>query len=604
MNIFITGATGYIGEHLAIKLKSQNHEVFALVRSINKAAGLATAGINLIGGDLSDKTAIEKGMKNCDVVFHLAAYASVWPEDKEIFNSINVEGTRNILDLAKKNNIKKVVITSTAGVYGPSPSGSIPVNEETIRTIPYFSHYESTKAEAENLAKAYAKEGLHVVIVNPARVYGPGRRSESNAISKLIELYLENKWHYIPGSGEEIGSYSYIDDIVDGHIQAMESGRSGENYLLGGENASYEKFFEVLKKYADKDYRLFKIPSPLLFFASHLMVVWARIFKSKPLITPKWVEKYMHDWSISSQKAMDELGYKITPLEEGLKRTINWLKDVDKGQPYTLVTGSSTGIGKAMAEECAKRKHNLVLVALPGTELEKVGKYFRDTYHVDIKFLEINLTLPNALQELHDWCDAQQIKINVLINNAGIGNYSSFEKTDLEKYLKIIHLNTEVVVSLTSLFIPKLREHRQSYILNVGSIASLMPVPYKSVYSASKSFVLSFSRALQIELKQYGIHVSCLCPGPTSTETVLKLNAQLSSKRSKKLWLTPEKVAQIAINGLFERKGLIIPGWKNRLILSLNSLLPFSLRSYLLLSAFKNGVEKKVEPDIKSMLPS
>ncbi|MCC9135093.1 SDR family oxidoreductase [Pontibacter silvestris] len=326
MRTFITGATGYIGEQLATKLASDNHHVVALVRSPEKAGSLAAAGVECVTGDLHDQEAIENGMKGCDTVFHLAAYASVWPEDEEVFRKTNVLGTKTILDAAIKNGVKKVVVTSTAGVYGPSDSAISAVDENTTRSCPYFAAYEATKAKAEALAKEYAKNGLHVVIVNPARVYGPGRRSESNAINKLAQLYLENKWHYIPGSGKSTGSYCYIDDVVDGHIKALEQGRSGEVYLFGGENASYDRFFHLLQKLSGKQKKLYRIPVNLLVTASRLMVFWARTTNTKPLITPNWVKKYMYNWSVSSQKAVHELNYTITPLEEGLKRTLNHLK--------------------------------------------------------------------------------------------------------------------------------------------------------------------------------------------------------------------------------------------------------------------------------------
>ncbi|MCC9135092.1 SDR family NAD(P)-dependent oxidoreductase [Pontibacter silvestris] len=271
---------------------------------------------------------------------------------------------------------------------------------------------------------------------------------------------------------------------------------------------------------------------------------------------------------------------------------------IDKN--YTLITGASAGIGKAMAEECARRLQNLILVALPGTGLETVGDFLGSKYKVDVKTLELNLVKPHAISYLYDWCQQQNLRINILINNAGTGNYSSFVSTSLEQYQKMIHLNSATVVSLTKMFVPKLMEHSKSYILNVGSFVSLMSVPYKSVYSATKSFVLAFSRALQSELQQHGVYVSCICPGPTSTETVIKRNKSLGRK-SDILMQTPGQVAKLAIDGLLKKKGLIIPGWKNKVILRLGPLLPFRLRSYILESIFKSGIQKQSEEETGSV---
>ncbi|WP_187262353.1 SDR family NAD(P)-dependent oxidoreductase [Pontibacter beigongshangensis] len=262
---------------------------------------------------------------------------------------------------------------------------------------------------------------------------------------------------------------------------------------------------------------------------------------------------------------------------------------------YTLITGASAGIGKAIARECAKRGHNLILVSLPATGQQEVGAQLNRQYNIDVKTVELNLVLPHAVHELFDWCCRQNLKIDVLINNAGIGNYSAFATTDAADYLNIIRLNSEVVVLVTNLFLPKLREHAESYIMNVGSFVSFLPIPYKSVYSATKSFVLTFSKALHSELDQYGVHVSCLCPGPTSTETVKKRNRLLLRQNSDMLTLSPEEVAKTAIDGLFNRKRVIIPGWKNKFILAIVPLIPFRLRSHILKAIFKNGFEKEEE---------
>lgn len=267
---------------------------------------------------------------------------------------------------------------------------------------------------------------------------------------------------------------------------------------------------------------------------------------------------------------------------------------MDNDRTYTLITGASAGIGKAMAEACARRGQNLVLVALHNSGLVETGFQLQHTYDVDVKVLELNLSVPASLQYLYDWCLEQGLKINVLINNAGVGNYSSFQKGTLNDYQNMIQLNTGAVVALTRLFIPRLRENRESYILNVGSFAAMMPLPYKSVYSATKSFVLTFSRALQMELKPFKVYVSCLCPGPTSTKTMNKRNHKIKNGADF-LSKTPEEVAERAIKGLFKKEGLIIPGWKNRLLISIGKLLPFSLKSYLLKKIFEQGAEEEIK---------
>ena len=330
MNIFITGATGYIGANLALRLADSGDNVHMLCRltadrqvSKSKASLLNHGNIRVFEGDVLDRESIENAMQSCEYVYHLAAYARVWAENPQTYFDVNVQGTKNILDAAIKSGIKKVVVTSTAGVLGPS--NGTPVNEESIRTVDFFNEYERSKYIAEEEIHHYIRKGLDIVIVNPSRVYGPGLMSESNSVSKLIDRYLKGKWHLIPGNGETIGNYVFIDDVVNGHLLAMSKGLTGEKYILGGDNVSYNEFFGTLIKVSQKKYKLYKTPLSLMLAFAKVQELLANSFNRPPLITPKWVKRYLYNWVLSSQKAGRELGYEITPFEEGMEKTIKWL---------------------------------------------------------------------------------------------------------------------------------------------------------------------------------------------------------------------------------------------------------------------------------------
>ncbi|MDP4226830.1 MAG: NAD-dependent epimerase/dehydratase family protein, partial [Bacteroidota bacterium] len=171
-----------------------------------------------------------------------------------------------------------------------------------------------------------AGEGQHIVIVNPTRVYGPGLLSESNGVTRMVKLYLEGKWHFIPGNGISIGNYVFVDDVVQGHILAMENGRIGENYILGGENINYLDFFDRIRDISGDRFSLFNVGLKFMMLVSNCMKFMAEKFSISPAITPELVKKFTCNWNVSSNKAITELGYSITPLDEGLRRTINWLK--------------------------------------------------------------------------------------------------------------------------------------------------------------------------------------------------------------------------------------------------------------------------------------
>jgi nucleoside-diphosphate-sugar epimerase len=325
--IFVTGATGYVGEQLAKKLAQEGHIVHILARQKQKAQKMFPDDSNfqIFEGDILEANKIQEAMRNCQEVYHLAAYAKVWDKDPNAFMKMNVEGTKNILNSCLLQKIDKVVITSTAGVLGPSVGGEI-VNENSQSAVPYSTEYERTKAIAEEEAKKYLDKGLTIVTLNPTRIYGAGQRSESNAVTMLLEKYWQGKWRILPGDGKRIGNYVYIEDVVAGHLAAMQKGKSGERYVLGGENVSYQELFDLFGEITGRKLRLFKMPIGVMMGFARLQMLKTQLTGSAPLITPNFVKKYLYDWKVSSQKAQEELHLQITPLREGLSKTLEWLK--------------------------------------------------------------------------------------------------------------------------------------------------------------------------------------------------------------------------------------------------------------------------------------
>ena len=324
MKCFVTGATGFIGNNLVNALLKNGNQLHVLARTQN-AGNLFNKNVTVFQGDLQNTEVINKAIKGCDIVYHLAAYANIWSKDKTLACKTNVEGTKNILKAALQNGIKKMVYTSSAATLPPSK-----YNEEVDELFPlpsaYLTDYETTKREAEQLCTDYCKKGLDVVIVNPPRVFGPGLLSKSNSVTIMIKNYLKGTWRIIPGDGCQIGSYVYIDDIILGHLMAMQKGKPGEKYILGGNNVSYNEFFKALAEVSGKKQMMFHFPFPMMMFISKSELFMAETFGKKPLITPPWVKRYLQNRPVSSKKAMRELNYTITPLPEAMQKTIDWLK--------------------------------------------------------------------------------------------------------------------------------------------------------------------------------------------------------------------------------------------------------------------------------------
>ncbi len=324
MKAFVTGSTGYIGSHLVNALIRRGYSVNALCRSVEKSKAIEQEGVEIIVGDLSNRDALIKGMENCSVVFHVAAMAKVWDKDSGSFYRINVEGTKNILDASVLGGVSRVVFTSTGGIYGASLKGTI--TEDSVRQLDFFNEYEGSKCLAESWVKDYVIRGLDVVIVSPTRVYGPYLFGEPESVTKMVKAFVKQSWRWIPGPVDKLGNYVFIDDVVNGHILAMEKGVKGSTYILGGSNHSYMEFFQLLRSLSGINRRLFPMPLWIIRFVAYVNLKSAQLFGIEPVITPKWVAKAKYDWKVDASKAHKELGMTITPLREGLQRTIDWIR--------------------------------------------------------------------------------------------------------------------------------------------------------------------------------------------------------------------------------------------------------------------------------------
>ncbi|MFO8236203.1 MAG: SDR family NAD(P)-dependent oxidoreductase [Bacteroidales bacterium] len=254
---------------------------------------------------------------------------------------------------------------------------------------------------------------------------------------------------------------------------------------------------------------------------------------------------------------------------------------------YALITGASVGIGRALAIECAKRNINLALVALPDSSLESLIKYIQKNYKCDIKYLMLDLTSENAPKKVYEWSKKEQININILINNAGRGHWGNFLDYSYEFYNNLIRLNIESVVLLTYLFLPDLKKMNQSYIMNLGSIASYYPIPYKTVYASSKMFIYSFSRALKEELKNSNVHVSILCPGPILTNQRVIERIRCGGFWGKASSMKSQKLAKIALKKLLKKKTIITPGIVNKFFILINRIMPNDIKTKIISKKFK-----------------
>jgi short-subunit dehydrogenase len=241
---------------------------------------------------------------------------------------------------------------------------------------------------------------------------------------------------------------------------------------------------------------------------------------------------------------------------------------------YALVTGASKGIGKSMATQLASRKYNLLLVARSEQELASLADTLRSDYQIEVAYLAIDLSHPDAARKVYDWCIAGQYAVSILINNAGYAVWGNFASSSLDNSLNMIQLNVQTPVALCHYMLPLLQQQSQSYILNVSSTAAYQAVATLALYAASKAFVLLFSRGLRQELKGTGVTVTCICPGPVKTNFIERAGMQAIQATADKYGMMPDVVADIALKGMFSKKAEIVPGAVNALSSFFTRLVP------------------------------
>ena len=232
---------------------------------------------------------------------------------------------------------------------------------------------------------------------------------------------------------------------------------------------------------------------------------------------------------------------------------------------YALITGASKGIGLEIARELARQKFDVLLVARSASLLAETARQLASEYGIKADVLAIDLAEAGAAQRVFDWCAKKKYAVKFLVNNAGYGLSGPFEKHSLAEHTNMMAVNMTTLIELTYLFLPQLRQQSNAYILNIGSSAAYQAVPGLSLYSASKAFVLQFSRGLHQELRKTSVSVTCVCPG--STDTGFADRAQIGEKGRKaaeKVNMTPEDVAKQAVDATLAGKTEVVTGLLNK----------------------------------------
>lgn len=322
MKVLVTGGTGHLGAWIVEALSQAGYKVVLAVRNPEKAAFLVSENVTCIQADVQSKEDMIRAMEGCEGVFHLASLAAVWAKNPMDFYNVNVAGAANVLEAAYVHHVKRVLLTSSAGNFGPD-NGTL-IDENTVRKDPYFSDYEKSKAQADELALEWVKKGLDIVIAYPTRVIGPVKQGKTASVTMLMERIVEKNFRWIPGPGTCIGNYVFVDDVVQGLIAAFEKGKTGEKYLLGGENISLNDLYFWTQNACNRKSKLIHLPLPMIKILVAGFELLAKI-GIPPVMTHGWLKKIDRDYRIKIDKSMNELGYSFIPAQQAIEKTVSWL---------------------------------------------------------------------------------------------------------------------------------------------------------------------------------------------------------------------------------------------------------------------------------------
>jgi farnesol dehydrogenase len=309
MTVLVTGGTGYLGRAVVRALASRGHEVVVFARSAT------TSGLpgRLVDGDVRDRDAFGRAAAGCDALCHSAALVSIWRRRRADFDDVNVGGLQNAIAIAKTHRIARVLYTSSFVALPPRG-----------RTEPMAANdYQRTKLAADRVADQAVADGVPLTRLYPGVVYGPGSFTEGNLVGRLLDDHLHGRLPGVIGP-ENRWSFAFVDDVAAGHCSALERGTVGGRYALGGENAPQGRLFEIVQELTGRKPPM-RIPFPIAVALGAAEELRVALFGGMPLVTRGAVDIFRHDWSLDSSSAVRELGYTMTPLAEGIRRTLESL---------------------------------------------------------------------------------------------------------------------------------------------------------------------------------------------------------------------------------------------------------------------------------------
>ena len=323
MKVFITGATGFVGSHVARAMAAQGADLRLLVRSTSRLDNIADLRAETATGDLRNPESLKKAMAGCEFVFHVAADYRLWVRDPEQMYRSNVEGTRAIIRAAQESGVRRVIYTSSVATMGFTREGHIAGEDSPVSIKEMVGHYKRSKFMAEQIALEAGNNGANVVVVNPTTPIGE-YDIKPTPTGRIVVDFLNRKFPAYVDTGLNLAD---VKEVARGHLLAMETARPGQRYILGGENLTLKQILDKLSALTGLAAPTMKVPHAVAMgFAVFDQFFTGTLRGKEPRATIDAVKMGRKKMFASSAKAERELGYKVLPVEEALRRAVEWFQ--------------------------------------------------------------------------------------------------------------------------------------------------------------------------------------------------------------------------------------------------------------------------------------
>jgi dihydroflavonol-4-reductase len=321
MTALVTGASGFVGSAVARALLESGEAVRTFVRPSSDRRNLENIQVEIVEGDLRDRASLDRAVKGCDKVFHVAADYRLWVPDAKAMFAANVDGTRNIMEAAADAGVRRIVYTSSVATLG-LPQGAEPADEKTpVKPSDIISPYKQSKFAAEAVVKQMVKEqGLPAVIVHPSTPIGP-RDVKPTPTGKIV---VEAACGRMPAFVDTGLNVVHVDDVATGHLLALERGEIGGQYILGAENLTLAQILATVAEIVHRPAPKFRLPHDVVMPIAFLAELWARITGREPFVTQDGVRLARKRMFFSSDHAIQKLGYRPRPARAAIADAISW----------------------------------------------------------------------------------------------------------------------------------------------------------------------------------------------------------------------------------------------------------------------------------------